>query len=110
VRGGKLRAFGVTSVRRQSSFPDVPAIGEFVPGFESEAWFGLFGPAKMPVDVTKKLNDALVAAVNEPMMRAHLSREGATPSSMSSAEFADFVLSDIRKWAPIVRRSGARPD
>jgi len=110
VRGGKLRAFGVTSVRRQSSFPDVPAIGEAVPAFESEAWFGLFGPANLPSDVTKKLNEALVAAVNEPMMREHLQREGATASSMSSSEFAEFVRGDIQKWAPIVRRSGARPD
>lgn len=109
VRAGKLRAFGVTSAKRQASFPDVPAIGEVVPGFESEAWFGLFGPAKLPADVTKKLNDALVAAVNEPSMRAHLSREGATPASMGASQFADFVRADIQKWAPIVRRSGATP-
>jgi tripartite-type tricarboxylate transporter receptor subunit TctC len=109
VRAGKLRAFGVTSAKRQASFPDLPAIGELVPGFESEAWFGLFAPAKLPADVTKKLNDALVAAVNEPSMRAHLSREGATPASMSASQFAEFVRADIQKWAPIVRRSGATP-
>src|SRR5690349_12834966 len=58
VRAGKLRAFGVTSAQRQPSFPDLPAIGEIVKGFESTAWFGLFGPAHLPADISGKLNAA----------------------------------------------------
>jgi tripartite-type tricarboxylate transporter receptor subunit TctC len=110
VRGGKLRAFGVTSAQRQDSFPETPAIGEMVNGFESEAWFGLFGPAKLPGNVTQKLNEAVVAALNDPKMRDQLQREGASPQAFSSAEFAKFVREDIQRWAPIVRQSGARPD
>jgi tripartite-type tricarboxylate transporter receptor subunit TctC len=110
VRGGKLRAFGVTSAKRQDSFPEVPAIGEIVNGFESEAWFGLFGPAKLPPNVTKKLNEAVVAALSDTKMREQLQREGASPQVLSSAEFAEFVRQDIQRWAPIVRQSGARPD
>jgi tripartite-type tricarboxylate transporter receptor subunit TctC len=110
VQGGKLRAYGVTSGKRQPSFPDLPAIGEVVPGFESEAWFGVFGPAKLPEDITNKLNAAIVAALNDPTMRAQLQREGASPAPRSPAEFAAFVRADVERWAPIVRRSGARPD
>ena len=79
----KLRAFGVTSAKRQESFPELPAIGEVVPGFESEAWFGVFGPAKLPDDITNKLNAAIVAALNDPKMREQLQREGATPAARS---------------------------
>ena len=110
VRGGKLRAYGVTSAKRQDSFPDLPAIGELVPAFESEAWFGLFGPAKLPDNITNKLNAAVVAALNDPKLREQLQREGATPAAHSPAEFAAFVRDDVQRWAPIVRQSGASPD
>jgi tripartite-type tricarboxylate transporter receptor subunit TctC len=110
VRAGKLRAYGVTSPQRQPSFPDLPAIGEVVKGFESTAWFGVFGPAKLPPDITSKLNGAIVAALNDPKMREQLEKEGATPAPGSAAEFAAFVRDDVKHWAPIVKQSGARPD
>ena len=59
IRAGKLRAYGVTSAQRQPSFPDLPAIGEVVPGFESNAWFGVFAPANVPAGITDKLNAAI---------------------------------------------------
>ena len=110
VHAGKLRAYGATSAQRQSSFPDLPAIGEVVPGFESTAWFGMFGPAKLRADVTTKLNTAIRAALNDPRMREQLQTEGATPAGISPAEFAAFVRDDVKRWAPIVKQSGARPD
>ena len=110
VRAGKLRAYGVTSPQRQPSFPDLPAIGEVVKGFESTAWFGVFGPAKLPPDITNKLNAAIVAALNDPRMREQLEKEGAAPAASSAAEFAAFVRDDVKHWAPIVIQSGARPD
>jgi len=110
VKAGKLRAFGVTSARRQPSFPDLLAIGEIVKGFESTAWFGVFGPAKMPPEITGKLNAAIVAALNDPKMREQLEKEGASPAPGSAADFAAFVRDDVRHWAPIVKASGARPD
>jgi tripartite-type tricarboxylate transporter receptor subunit TctC len=110
VRAGNLRAFGVTSAQRQPSFPDLPAIGEVVKGFESSAWFGVFGPAKLPPAITGKLNAAIVAALNDPKMREQLEKEGATPAATSAAEFAAFVRDDVKHWAPIVIQSGARPD
>jgi tripartite-type tricarboxylate transporter receptor subunit TctC len=110
VRAGKLRAFGVTSAQRQPSFPDLPAIGEIVKGFESTAWFGVFGPAKLPPEITNKLNAAIVAALNDPKMHEQLEREGASPAPGSAADFAAFVRDDVKHWAPIVTQSGARPD
>jgi tripartite-type tricarboxylate transporter receptor subunit TctC len=110
VRAGNLRAFGVTSATRQPSFPDLPAIGEIVPGFESEAWFGVLGPAKLPADIVGKLNAAIVAALKDPRMREQLLREGANPAALTPAEFAAFVREDVKRWAPVVKSSGARPD
>jgi tripartite-type tricarboxylate transporter receptor subunit TctC len=110
VRAGKLRAYGVTSAQRQTSFPDLPAIGEVVKGFESTAWFGVFGPAKLPAAITTKLNAAIVSALNDPGLREQLQTEGATPAGGSAEEFAAFVRADVKRWAPIVKESGARPD
>lgn len=110
LQGGALRAFGVTSAARQQAFPDLPAIGEVVPGFESEAWFGLFGPANLPADVTAKLSAAVVAALNDPKMVDYLRREGATPAAMTPEAFTAFVRADIQRWAPIVKQSGATPE
>ena len=110
VHAGKLRGYGVTSVQRQPSFPDLPAIGEVVRGFESTAWFGVFAPARLPPELTERLNGAIRAALDDPKLRAQFESEGATPAGMSAADFAAFVSADVARWAPIVRQSGARPD
>ena len=110
VRAGNLHAFGVTSPQRQPSLPDVPAIAESVPGFESSAWFGVFGPAKLPPEVTKKLNEVIVAGLAAPEMQNRLKTEGATPVGDSPEDFAAFVREDIKRWAPIVKASGAKPN
>jgi tripartite-type tricarboxylate transporter receptor subunit TctC len=108
VRAGNLRAYGVTSAQRQASLPDIPAIGEIVPGFESSAWFGVFAPANLPSDITAKLNTVIVAALNEPKLREQLAREGASAVGDTAAEFAAFVREDVKHWAPIVRQSGEK--
>ncbi len=110
VRAGKLRAYGVTTTARQPSFPDIPAIGEVVAGFESTAWFGVFGPAGLPAAVTGKLNATIADALKGAKLRERLQAEGAAPVGNSAAEFAAFVRADIDRWAPIVRQSGATPD
>ena len=110
VQAGNLRAYGVTSAARQSSFPDLPAIGEVVPGFVSEAWFGVFGPAKLPDAIVGKLNQAILGALKDPRMRERLMQEGAIPAALTPAEFGKFVREDIERWAPVVRSSGAKPN
>ncbi|MGA7040452.1 MAG: tripartite tricarboxylate transporter substrate-binding protein, partial [Pseudolabrys sp.] len=110
VRAGKLRAYGVTSVQRQPSFPEVRAIAEVVAGFESSAWFGVFAPAMLPGAITERLNAVMIAALAEPKLREQLKNEGATVVGNSAKEFATFVRDDIDRWAPLVRSSGATPN
>jgi tripartite-type tricarboxylate transporter receptor subunit TctC len=81
-----------------------------VPGFESTAWFGVFGPAKLPAALTEKLNGVIAGALKSAKLREQLQNEGATPVGNSAADFAAFVRDDIKRWAPIVKQSGATPN
>jgi tripartite-type tricarboxylate transporter receptor subunit TctC len=110
VRAGTLKAFGVTSKSRLPQLPDVPPIADAVPGFESNAWFGVFGPAHLPPVVTAALYRAISGALKDPKLLARLEAEGASPVGNPPAEFAAFVKADVQRWAPIVRQSGARPE
>jgi tripartite-type tricarboxylate transporter receptor subunit TctC len=110
IKAGKLKALGVTSAKRLASFPDVPAIGESLPGYESSAWFGLFGPGRMSADLTKRLADAARAAVQSPEVKRRIENEGATPVGNSPEEFARFVHSEIVRWRAVVQYAGAKPE
>ena len=110
VRAGKLKALGVTSAPRLEAFPDVPAIAEALPGYESSAWFGLFGPARMPGEVAKRIGDAARQAVATPEVRRRLTSEGAIPVGNSPEEFSRFVQAEIVRWARVVKFSGAKPE
>lgn len=110
LKAGRVKAFGVTSPKRLPQFADVPAIGEVVKGFESNAWFGLFGPAKLPADVTQRLYDAARAALNAPEVRKRFEFEALEPVGNPPAEFARFVREDVQRWAKVVRYSGAKPE
>lgn len=110
LKAGKVKAFGVTSPKRLAQFPEVPAIGEVVKGFESNAWFGLFGPAKLPLDVTRKLYEAARAALASPEVRKRFELEALEPVGNPPEEFARFVREDIQRWAKVVKYSGAKPE
>ena len=110
IKAAKLKALGVTSAQRLALLPDVPAIAETVPGFESRAWFGLFGPARLPPEITATLHRAVATALRTPEIRARLEQEGATPVGSAPAEFSNFVREDVKRWAPIVKASGAKPE
>jgi tripartite-type tricarboxylate transporter receptor subunit TctC len=110
IQAGKLRALGVTTAKRLPGFPEVPAIAETLPGYESSAWFGLFGPARMSAEVVRKLSDAARHALQQPDMRKRLDTEGAIPVGNSPAQFSEFVRSEIPRWAKVVKFSGAKPE
>ncbi|MBG9390141.1 tripartite tricarboxylate transporter substrate binding protein [Caenimonas aquaedulcis] len=110
LRAGKLKALGVTSPRRLAAFPEVPAIGEVLPGYESSAWFGLFGPGRMSPELAKHLSDAARQAIATSEVRRRIEAEGATPVGNSPDEFARFVHAEIQRWAKVVKFSGARPE
>lgn len=110
IQAGKLKALGVTTAKRLPAFPEVPAIAEALPGYESSAWFGLFGPARMPAERIKQIGDAARHALQQADMRQRLEIEGAIPVGNSSEQFSAFVQSEIVRWAKVVKLSGAKPE
>ncbi|MFM7001391.1 MAG: Bug family tripartite tricarboxylate transporter substrate binding protein [Limnohabitans sp.] len=110
IKAGKLKALGVTSPKRLAAYPDVPAIAESLPGYESSAWFGLFGPGRMNPELAKRLSDAARAAVQSPEVKRRIESEGATPVGNSPEEFARFVDSEIVRWRAVVQYAGAKPE
>lgn len=110
IRAGKLKALGVTSAKRLPAFPDVPAIAEVLPGYESSAWFGLFGPGQMNPDLARRISDAARQAIATPDVKRRLESEGAVPVGNSPEEFARFVQSEIPRWAKVVKFAGAKPE
>jgi tripartite-type tricarboxylate transporter receptor subunit TctC len=110
IKAGKLRALGVTSPKRLPAFPDVPAIGETLPGYESSAWFGLFAPGRINPELAKRLSDAARVAIQSPEVKRRIESEGAIPAGNSPQEFAKFVESEIVRWRTVVQYSGAKPE
>jgi len=110
IATGKLKALGVTSSKRLSAFADVPTIAETLPGFESSAWFGLFGPAKLSPELLKRLSEASILAIQTPEVRRRIESEGASPVGNSPQEFAKFLELDIARWREVVKFSGAKPE
>ncbi len=110
IKSGKLKALGVTSLHRLPNLPDVPAIADTLPGFESSAWFGLFAPAKLPPELLRTWSDAARFAVNSPEVKRRIELEGATPVGNSPQEFSKFLSGDINRWREVVKFSGAKPE
>lgn len=110
VRAGKLKALGVTAPKRLAAFPDVPAIAEVLPGYQSNAWFGLFGPARMAPDLARRISEAARQAIQAPEVRRRIESEGASPVGNTPQEFAAFVHEEIPRWAKVVKFSGAKPE
>jgi tripartite-type tricarboxylate transporter receptor subunit TctC len=110
VQSGRLKMLGVTSPKRLAQFPDVPAIAEVLPGYESAAWWGLFGPARLAPDTARPLSDAARAAVRSDAMRKRLEGDGGQPVGNPPEEFARFVKTEIDRYAKVVRYAGATPE
>ena len=100
----------MTSPSRLPLFPDVPAIAEALPGFESSAWFGLFGPARMDPALTQKISQAARLALLVPAVRRRIEAEGAQVVGNSATEFERFVAQDVLRWRDVVRYAGAKPE
>jgi tripartite-type tricarboxylate transporter receptor subunit TctC len=107
LQGGKIKVLGVTSAEPMKQFPGVKTIGATIEGFESNAWFGLFGPAGLPAEVAARLHEAARAAVESPSFQSRLEADGARPVTMEPQAFADFVVQDVKRWAEVIRFSGA---
>ena len=102
VRDGRLRALGVTSLKRTALAPELPAIAETLPGFESNTWFGLYGPKGLPADIVVRLNAAANKALADADAKERLARLGIEPAGGTPQQFAKMVAADFTKWKAIV--------
>jgi len=103
VRDGRLRALAVTSATRSEALPDVPALAEFVPGYEASGWYGIGAPTGTPVAIIDKLNKEMNAGLADPGVKSKLLAVGVVPSPMTSAQFGKFIASEIDKWAKVIK-------
>jgi tripartite-type tricarboxylate transporter receptor subunit TctC len=110
IRAHRVRPLGVTSDTRVKQFPDVPAIAEFVPGYEFTAWVGCFAPAGVPQPIIDKLYADLKIALADPEVAEKLTRQTLDPMYMTPAQFSERLKSDYRKYAETIKISGARID
>ena len=108
IREGKLRALGVSSLTRSPVLPDVPTVGEFVPGYQATAWFGLGAPKNTPNDVIITLNRELNAGLADAKVRARLTELGGIPMPMSPDEFANFIADETAKWGKVIRAANIK--
>jgi tripartite-type tricarboxylate transporter receptor subunit TctC len=110
IRAGKLRALAVTTATRANVLPDIPTVGEFVPGYEASAWQGIGAPKNTPDEIIKGLNSEINAALADPKISARLSDLGGGALGGSSADFGRLVADETEKWAKVVKFSGAKAD
>jgi len=108
VKSGKLRALAVASTRRFRSLPEVPALAETLPGFESVAWFGIVGPPKTPAAIAEKVAAGVAEALRNPDILRRLSELSADPLGMSPAETAAFMKQETERWGAVIRSAGVK--
>ena len=110
IRSGKVKALAITSAKRSSLLPDVPAISEGAPGAEISTWWGLLAPAGIPARILTKLNEAIAGMLRQPESAQRLSTEGAEPWLLSSSQFAGVIDKEIEKWTRVAREANIRAE
>jgi tripartite-type tricarboxylate transporter receptor subunit TctC len=110
VRGGKLRALAVTTAARSEVLPDVPTVGEFVPGYQASGWFGVGAPAKTPVEIVDRLNQEINSGLADAKLKARLADLGAAVFVGSPSDFAKHIAAETEKWGKVVRTANLRAD
>jgi tripartite-type tricarboxylate transporter receptor subunit TctC len=110
LQAGAVRALAVTTAKRAAFLPDVPSMGETVPGYDTEVWWGLLGPGGMPHEIVEKLSHDFVAALNTDAVKERLAKLGAEPIGSTPQAFDKKIHDDYDKWGPIIQASGIRAD
>ena len=108
IRAGKLRALAVTSATRAEVLPNIPTIGDFVPGYEGTGWQGIGAPRDTPTEIIDKLNREIYAGLADPRMKARITDFGYTVFASSPADFGTFIAAYTEKWAKVIKFSGAK--
>ena len=110
IKTGKLRALAVTTAARMQDLPDIPAVGDFVLGYEASQWYGFAAPKNTPVEIVDRLNKEINAAIADPGMKARLAAIGGEPLPGSPADFGRLIAEETEKWGKVVRAAGIKPE
>jgi len=110
IRTGKLRALAVTTAKRSDALPDIPTVGEFLPGYEASNWYGVGIPKNTPAEIIDKLNKEINAGLADPKMKARLADFGSTPLVGSPADLGKLIADDTEKWGKVIKSAGIKPE
>jgi tripartite-type tricarboxylate transporter receptor subunit TctC len=110
VKSGRLRALGTTGAQRSPALPDLPTVAATVPGYEASLWYGFVGPARMPPEITRRLNAEIAAALKLADVRERLTGQGIDIRSGTPEELAQLLSTDMARWAKVVQRAGIKAD
>ena len=103
IKVGRLHALAVTSAARLAALPDIPTVGEFVPGYEADGWSGIGTPKNTPVEIIDTLNKEINAGLVDPKIKAHLADLGSTPLVESPGDFGKLIADETNKWAEVIQ-------
>jgi tripartite-type tricarboxylate transporter receptor subunit TctC len=110
VRAGKLRALAVTTATRSAALPDIPTVGDYVPGYEASAWFGAGVPKNTPIEIVDRLNKEINAVLADPKIKAWLAELGATALPGSPADLGKLIVDETEKWAKVIRAANIKAE
>lgn len=110
IRGGKLRALGVTAKERSTRLPDVPALDEFVPGYEATGWLGIGAPKRTPDEIIEKLNSDINAVISDPAVKSKLLGLDVEPQAMTPKQFGKLIADETDKWTKVIKFANIKPE
>jgi tripartite-type tricarboxylate transporter receptor subunit TctC len=110
IKAGKLRPLAVTTATRSDMLPDIPTVGDFLPGFEASTWFGVAAPNRTPSEIVEKLNTAINTALADSKMKARIADLGGTVIPGSAADFGRLIADDTEKWAKVIKSANIKPE
>jgi tripartite-type tricarboxylate transporter receptor subunit TctC len=110
IRTGKLRGLAITTAARAEVLPELPPVGDFVPGYDASQWYGLGAPRNTSADIINRLNREINAALADPAMKVRFADLGGEPLTGSPAEFGRFITAETEKWAKVVKFAGLRAE
>jgi tripartite-type tricarboxylate transporter receptor subunit TctC len=110
VKSGKLRGLAVTAANRSEALPDVPTVGEFVPGYEASDWFGVVAPKNTPASIIDKLNKEVNESIADPKLVARFAQLGGTPLALTPAGFGKLLADETEKWGKVIKAANIKPE
>jgi len=110
IRAGQLRALAVTTATRSAALPDLPPIGDFLPGYEASVFYGIGAPRDTPPEIVERLNQEINAGLTDPKLKARLTDLGGATLPGSPAEFGKLIASETEKWAKVIKFAHIKPE